>query len=937
MTMGYSSLNLDVLKYIIADTYYNAANANVDMIVTAEALETIRNAMLEKDLFELWDTLDDQIGSIEDEYLQSILISLRSKFEKQFYDTTLDYLNKLFTNDSEYAWIIMLQTFAKAFTTKTNDRVSFCLNLALQNFNFPTNKQEIIQKIRSSLRYIQEERWSEAYDFPIFLSNQDFISIRQRIEFLVSSALIQIYYLSKQKKGKDLLDQAHVIASDQAKVEYGFGHYWLNQDYKAHIDKAQEFFQRALKLDPHFIGAYLGMGDCFLKQENLDAAEEWYQEAIKHNKGKSFSYLVLADFYGHSKLFSMQKEKILDLAKRAIAVDSESEYNVYLTIGNIFYRNNEIAKARSWHQKAIDLHSSWTLGYIWKSYTYIEEKNFDMAFAVIDEALTVAGESFECYWAKALIKQEEGLPEESMKWYQEALKYRPSWKNEILIKTAEIKIKLRRNQEAENDLLDALKFEPDNEYTLNSLYNLAYDYYKKHGDTNSAIRVYNMILKIKGESYKADYHYNLSALYRHIKDWDKARQEIELAFKIDGKRDLYQTNMGIIFYEEGNDHFANERYSKAVEKYTEAIKMDPIEQLYTSSLYDAQFRLKFGKDILSMVPIATPIIMEISNDLVPYVSSEGKLTDEVNTLIANMRDRILKRFGVLIPGIRFRLNDSFSNGTYMIMLMENPIDSGKISLHKRIFAGNKNEIDKEIFIEEITNPETMDPAYWIKEEDWKKIEREGLQLWKIIEYPLHHLENILIKNMSEFIDHQAILNKLTDLKLSNSFNITVLTTIMKALVAEMVPIKDFETIVKVIDNSIKNNKDLLTIIEIVRSTPYIQEKLPGNNDKYYFYELGETFEDVISRSICRMTYDNSILAINHENSKNLLSAVEEKIGPGEHIAIIVSRIWLRPYVSQLIRSRFPLIPVLSRSELLYQLESKIIGEIELKQQDYHIK
>ena len=62
-----------------------------------------------------------------------------------------------------------------------------------------------------------------------------------------------------------------------------------------------------------------------------------------------------------------------------------------------------------------------------------------------------------------------------------------------------------------------------------------------------------------------------------------------------------------------------------------------------------------------------------------------------------------------------------------------------------------------------------------------------------------------------------------------------------------------------------------------------------------------------------------------------MRAVRDKAGSQKHVAIIVEKAKLRPFVRRLIGSEFPNIPVLSRQELLPDMEDRIIGVIDLVQ------
>ena len=111
-------LTSDEIIRLFADMYYQAALENVAMRRAAEALETIRDAMSEgKNLFEVWNRIDDRIGLVDDERLQQVfigfrerivdeplqqvLIEFRKRFEQQIFQSEVARLHEIFIRKTQ--------------------------------------------------------------------------------------------------------------------------------------------------------------------------------------------------------------------------------------------------------------------------------------------------------------------------------------------------------------------------------------------------------------------------------------------------------------------------------------------------------------------------------------------------------------------------------------------------------------------------------------------------------------------------------------------------------------------------------------------------------------------------------------------------------------------------------------------------------------------
>lgn len=983
-------VNSDNFIQLIAKAYYEAALENVNMQNAIDALESIRKAVINgENHFNVWVVIDKCIGQTEDDRFQKVLIKFRNRFIQQVFAVEIVRLHEAFRSNPEDGWTEWLRVYTEAFTYW---RFKFCLMLSEEQFPFPAGTEPIVEKIRQSTRFALHSRWPEVYDSIIYLAEQERISKLQRANMLVTAAEIQLYHLLKPDVAKDLLQRGKELAPGESRVIIGWGEYWLQ---KKEFDKAKECFQEVIRQDSILTNGYTVMGECYEKQNDLDAAEEWYIEAIKKRSGDSGGYLRLLRLYGRPEKLATHETKLSPFLNRVIAVDPLGEYIVYIEMGYIYQQNKQYEKAYYWYDKAIELDGTCIGGYTSKGYSYLEENNYEQARASFQIAIKFASEAFDGYWGMALLYERQELWEDALQWYEQSLQKRPSWEGLIQGKIGEIKLKQRQYKEAENELFKALRCDPDNQRVLHTIYNLASDLIIDN--ENATFRVYDEIRQIIGESYEAEYHSKLSKVYKQLKDWANAREEIDLAYQIDKNEDTYRNEMAHIFNAEGNECYSQTDYSKAIEKYEKAIEFDPKDAIIHSNLAGAWEKLKdpgrrvealsnaisalrkahelnpddreyieklpklqrkksigehFGEKALEMWPVVTPIAVEFASNLIPYVKSETEteeLHPTLNDLIVNMREDI-KTKGVKVPGIRFRDNEDLPEGTYNIMINEIPLDKGTISEEKRLFPGTmENLTPLGVFGEETDNPLTGDEAVWIFRKDWEKVERAGHSLWEVIEYIVRHLEAVIRRNLSEFLGHQELVNMCKQMEDTSSIlsarmarfrsifypNLTALTTVFKGLLNEGVPIIEFEKIVTKFNQLKKDKKDILTIIETIRSIPEVHRTLPGNNDQYSFYPLGRRFEEEIKQSISIEDYQ-PILTMKPENVQDALTAVREQAGSNRNVAILVENAELRPFVRQLIELEFPLVPVLSRRELLPGLEGKIKGEIELEQQDEYL-
>jgi tetratricopeptide (TPR) repeat protein len=921
----------DKIIHFIADAYYNATFANVDMRNVTEALESLRGIMLkERNIFKIWDSLDDQIGQASSDRLQSVLISIRNRFEKQVIKREVTRLEKVFKQNPQSGWKAWLKTYVEALTFW---RVRFCYDLTNAQLPFSTNKEPEIEKFRKISLLSLHQRWAETYNFYLYLAELKIIPDVQRAKLYVALGEIQLYHLLNSTKALKFFKYAEELTPKEGRICYGLGEYWLNEK---NFEMAKNYFQKAIENAPYQTHGYVGMGNYYEKLDNLNAAEEWYRKAIKTRSGESDGYVGLIRVYGNPLLFETHKELIEPLIKKTIAVNPAGEYQVYLEVGYIYQKNMNYDQAHQWFQKAIDLDKTRIDGYISKGYAYILQGKYDQVSSVFQKAIKLAPEAYDGYWGMAWFHAQQEHWKKALHFYKESLKRHPEGELKIKAKIILVKWNIKPYVRAIKDLIGMLSSEPNNEFILDSLIQIAKAYYKEHENIDLALHIFGEIRKIKGESYEPKYqnyvgnikyyysqyeeavkayrkaivcdpndiiyHSNLAGAYREWKKWSKAIKEVKIKYKLDNDWDEYNKEMGRIYNEQGNEYYIKGDFKNAISSVKEAINWDPQNTTYTERLNEIKFASHFGEQFIERYPVVTPIAMEVAENLLPYVYAEGNKESMLSNMFADclekMRGRILDETGVRIPGIRFRGNETeLPEGTYNIIINEISIKKGSISLEKGLFPDKLKELIDQ------------------------RITRE--------------LEKILRSNLSEFFGHQEIMLMLLDCQISDVYDqmqktperLSELAYVIRSLLDEEVPIKAFEKIVKKFLHLREKGKDLLTIIEAIRSHPDVRNSLPGNNINYFYHQLGRHFEEIIEGSI-NSDSSKSILIMKPEDCMDSLTYIRNHVDTQRNMAILVKNANIRPFVKKLIDIEFPDIPVLSKSELQPYLKNHIEEEIE---------
>lgn len=589
---------------VIAEAYREAALADADMVATARKFEQVRAWFLtEQDGLKIWSLLEAEIGAAETSSVQPSLISLRAWFKEQLFSQQQQRLSELFESDPHNGWREWLRTYAEGVAEW---RVTaLCQPLVDLPLPFPDRFHEPYDFERNTL-LIKHERWTQVYRFFRFLAEHDFLHPLTRARLIITSGQVQLYFFRPLENALPLFQEAEKLAPSHGRVLAALGDYYLHLE---DFSRARAYLEQAIKATPDEAEGYIYLGDLADKQGDQETARVWYQEAINKVGSETTALTRLILLYGRKELIEKYEPHIVPLAERAVAVDEESGYSVYLDVGDAYASGQRFTEAHQWYQRAIDFEPDRLDGYARKGFTCMEEGEgrYVDARQAFSKAIEVAPDAYNGYWGMGQLCEREEKREEAIRWYEQVADRQPEFLSSMKARIGEILWKLKKYQEAEAKLFEALELEHTND---SDLMNLADDYYQNLGKTEEALRLYQRIREIKGPDFEASYqnrignvyyyngdyerasqHYlkaieadrektpaiyfsNLGGTYKRLGRWAEAREQFKRAYELDGNQTAYDAEVAHVFNEEAIEYYSRGDLERAIAGYSEAINLD---------------------------------------------------------------------------------------------------------------------------------------------------------------------------------------------------------------------------------------------------------------------------------------------------------------------------------------------------------------------------
>ena len=284
----------------------------------------------------------------------------------------------------------------------------------------------------------------------------------------------------------------------------------------------------------------------------------------------------------------------------------------------------------------------------------------------------------------------------------------------------------------------------------------------------------------------------------------------------------------------------------------------------------------------TLVPVVTPVVLELSDVLVPFVDPQqdgGKFIDE---LIPAMRNRIKAETGASVPGVRARANSALPEGVYEVQLDEVPVDRG--------LAVPKAACE---------------------------------QTWSTPEFLIAHIEAVLRHNLTRFVGVQETASMLDEWEklpggkeqvqaaLPTPLARRRFTWLIQGLLAERVSIIDWQAILAAAKELDVATAPMLALVRAARLR--LRPSLPGNTSGAVRVALPASFED----QLLGAADGRAFLAADPVQKLDFLAWLRGEMEHHDPQTVLSTRSpALRPLLRRLVAPEFPDLMVLAEEELL---------------------
>jgi tetratricopeptide (TPR) repeat protein len=587
-------LTKEDIRSLLAKIYYNAClDCGTDMKALADVLEYLAEKFSNENSYSAWNRIKlDRQRFDKSPYVQ-YLSTLRQEYHKVLAAKLQQEIENFITQEK---FSEAFSTWKKAYSSSLATwKAGIYTPLCNANPRMPDEYRETIHRFRDLNRFILETKWVESYPYYLELASDISIDAYERSCFEICAGQIQLYWMPDFKESLQHFERAQKICETNPKSIAGLGEYYIKLQ---EFEKARSYLLKAISMDPYDVDNYLRMGDSYRDENKLDAAEQWYTDALNMNFLEPATYSRLVLLFGDTELMKTRRDVIGPMIQKMQILEPDDAFNselfhFYRNVGHSFLSANDAGEARTYYLKAMELKPETTAAMIDLGNMYSKAADYASGEEWLKMAISKAPDNFDAYWGLAWLYEQQKKFGEAEQAYMQCKALRPSWTDSVYNfagvmfdnnkdyekakkcyeqaiafsdkepvyheNLRDVLIKMNRNDELEDVLTRMHELFPGN---TGYAYQLG-QYYDERQQTNRALQYYTKALE--NDPTNAVYYESVGLLQEKLGNAEEAEKSFLKSLEL---QENYSTanRLGIFYYKQ-------KKYEKAIFYYQKAISL----------------------------------------------------------------------------------------------------------------------------------------------------------------------------------------------------------------------------------------------------------------------------------------------------------------------------------------------------------------------------
>ncbi len=335
-----------------------------------------------------------------------------------------------------------------------------------------------------------------------------------------------------------------------------------------------------------------------------------------------------------------------------------------------------------------------------------------------------------------------------------------------------------------------------------------------------------------------------------------------------------------------------------------------------------------------------PVEIELGYSLISLVDeSQG---GDVFRRITNVRRQLATELGIILPPVRVRDNLQLEPEEYVIKIRGNELARNTLHTNMQL-AMNPGTAEGDVPGIKVTEPVFGLPATWITHAERENAEIQGFTVVEPATVLTTHLTELLRRNADKLLTRQDVKHLIETLKKDypalidevspDALPVSTIQKVLQNLLGESVPIRDLALIVEALLEYYKVTKNVDVLTEYVRHnlSETIKKLYQDSNGVIHAIALDTQLEQVMTTALQATSQTTApTLGLSPDTisklQKSLSKAIDEITLAG-YLPIVICSAQIRPYFQRMIKTQFPMVSVISFTELPADVDVEILSNI----------
>lgn len=337
-----------------------------------------------------------------------------------------------------------------------------------------------------------------------------------------------------------------------------------------------------------------------------------------------------------------------------------------------------------------------------------------------------------------------------------------------------------------------------------------------------------------------------------------------------------------------------------------------------------------------------PVEIELGYSLISLVDENQG--GDVFKRIANVRRQLATELGIILPPVRVRDNLQLEPEEYVIKIRGIEITRNKLHPNM-LLAMNPGTAEGELDGITVTEPVFGLPATWINTNNRENAEVQGFTVVEAATVLTTHLTELLRRNAYKLLTRQDTKKLLENLKedypalieeiTPESLPVAIVQKILQNLLEEGIPVKDLPLILESLLEYYKVTQNIDVLTEYVRHSlsETIKKLYEDDNGVIHAISVSPEIEQTMTTALQTNNQAPSpTLGLSPQNINEIRNSLNESVDEvtmSGYLPVVICSAQIRPYLYRMIHNNFPMVNVISYTELPPDTDIEIVSSIEL--------